>query len=40
VEQAVKILMDGGFLKEEDLKPSGLYEFIGKFLKKIEKNKN
>jgi hypothetical protein len=36
-EQAVKILIDGGFLKEEELKPSGLYEFVGRILKKIGK---
>jgi hypothetical protein len=37
VEEAVKILVDGGFLIEEDLKPSGLYESIGKFLEKFKK---
>ncbi|GHS92486.1 hypothetical protein FACS1894203_4980 [Bacteroidia bacterium] len=37
VEKAVKILVDGGFLMEENLKPTGLYEFIGKFLEKFRK---
>ncbi len=37
VDRAVKILMDGGFLTEEDLKPDGFYEYIGKFLEKFRK---
>jgi hypothetical protein len=36
-ERAVKVLIGGGFLKDEDLKPSGLYEFVGKFLEKFKK---
>ena len=37
VERAIQILMDGGFLTEEELKPTGLYETIGKILDKFRK---
>ena len=37
VERAVQILMEGGFLTEDELEPTGLYKTIGKFLEKFRK---
>ncbi len=37
VNQAVDVLMKGGFLTEEDMKPDGFYEYIGKILEKLRK---
>ncbi len=35
--QAVEIMKRGGFLSDEDLQPSGIYQAIGAFLEKIRK---
>jgi len=37
LENAIELLKDGGYLKDEDLEPAGEFKFINKILNKFRK---